>query len=242
MPAGLMYRSARGKNVRRRKVRRKRKTTFTQSRKNKWLGTVAIPPNRFGIPDVYRCKLAEQFSVTLTADGTYNNAFIMQINSLFDSDKTNAGTQAQPPYFDQLKLLYFKYRVKACKITVNYKPTAATVGGSQYLTMFATHDSSTLPTTASQAYGNAYNRTWYTNALGAPNQVVSLYVNMNKFLGKDMSNEADDAALIAADPTQSIFCVVQNQTINGSTAAAGILFIKMVFYCEFFKRQAGYDA
>lgn len=80
----------------------------------KGLTTISLPK---GLPDRMRTKLVySDISdyVNLTAP-TYNTSRSFAMSNLVDPDITNTG--AQPPLFDNLKLLYNRWRVNSCKIT-----------------------------------------------------------------------------------------------------------------------------
>lgn len=84
------------------------------------------PTNPF--PDRKRCTLVYTENVVLTSVTllTAGNEYLFNTNSVYDPNNTGSGHQ--PMFFDQLNLLYKKYRVFGVSIQVTfYNPTTTTM-------------------------------------------------------------------------------------------------------------------
>lgn len=218
---------------------RRKKTRRRRRKRSGPANAVTVPRNRFINPDVYRCKLGYMSNEILPSSAAFQKVLEINANSLYDPDASVGGYQC--PGFDTLAQLYYKYRVKACKVVATFVPTGTGLGSRQFLCLRATHDSTTNPADITDCFGQSYtNIRLGTNESGTT--VMKLYVNLSKFLGKDMSNAADDAALVTASPTQSVFIEGFAQSVDGVTNATGKWYYKVVYYCEFFKRKTPLDA
>ncbi len=93
------------------------------------------------IPDVTHCKLV-QHSATTAGSIVGDAVNVYNGNSLYDPDKTGAGTQ--PRYFDQYMGLYTKYFVHGVRVVADICIDDSTTNSCVYAQMYATRDASPI--------------------------------------------------------------------------------------------------
>lgn len=108
---------------------RAKKSTFKES-----YSTVSkVPTALFSAQKIAYLTYFDAYQIVTTAGAA--GTWLFNINSLFDPDSTHTGHQ--PMYFDQIKLLYSKYKVISAKIKIQANTSGATPGCLQTCTYTA---------------------------------------------------------------------------------------------------------
>lgn len=173
-----------------------------------------------------RTKLRYQYSATASY-GVANVFQQFRLNSAFDPDYTNAGSQ--PPYFDKFASMYNKYRVLAAK----YKVSAA-------------YASSTIPVIAAwtNTTGSAVNSV--QSACCQPDAdsrlvgsgevaVIKKYISIAKIFGvepAEVQTDSDYGASTAANPTNVAFLNIYIGNHTGTSSSTAALHVTLSLYTE----------
>ncbi len=154
-------------------------------------------------------------------------------NSLFDPDLT--GTGHQPLSFDEWTSFYQRYKVHACKISINGIITSTTGGG---IFILNARPELAVPVGVSVTEierNNTISRV--ASQVGGENRVSLRMYRKTKFMyGKRTIIDEGYAGL---DTTNPLFPWVYNIGLVGSfaNAATADLVIKLTFYSEFFDKK-----
>ncbi len=191
-------------------------------------------------PDRMRCVLtyADTY-VTMIASSAAKSVQQFSMNSLFDPDFT--GTGAQPEYFDQLSLLYNRYRVYGSAIKVvllpfntsgsqiNVPATVVLVPSAQSLASLNVNDAGALP--------RAQNRI-STGNMNESNQTMVASHSISEILGvKDVEGADRLQALVSASPSEQALWSIVARSSDGTTATSLAVAVRITYDCEFFDRQ-----
>lgn len=177
-----------------------------------------------------RLKYTDIFSFTLaTLTGTNQ---IMNLNSLFDPDRT--GTGHQPYGFDQLAALYNRYRVlkTAWKITFHAETTGF------YIVVVPTNAMLATAITNQASYASACEvprAVVRAQGTGANSVVVRGKVALNDLNGTTRTEYlADDRfqAVVSASPGELLLLNVGNYNPAGATVTIDYT-VEMEFYVDF---------
>lgn len=169
-------------------------------------------------------RVAGNFIANPTALGTiYTQTF--QVNNLFDP--TAAIGADQPRGYDQLALLYQKYRVRSCKFNLQASNNASTVtSAGSFVIGFQFTDSSTAPTTYRDAVEQGY-CVWKLCPAGLDSMVnLSMNLDVAKFKGKNIMDD-ELSALTSAGPADIVYCHMFIQALDSSADLGNIA----VLYC-----------
>jgi hypothetical protein len=160
------------------------------------------------------------------------------MNSLFDPDFT--GTGAQPAYFDQLSLLYNRYRVYGSAIKVievpfnagaqvNVPVTIVVVPSAISLASFSTYDAAGLPRAQTRVC---------TGNMDSKNQTIIASHSISEILGvKDVEGADRLQALVTASPSEQALWSIIGRTNDSITATYAQINVLITYDCEFFDRQ-----
>jgi hypothetical protein len=160
------------------------------------------------------------------------------MNSLFDPDFT--GTGAQPGYFDQLALLYNRYRVYGSAIKViavpfnagsqvNVPATIVVVPSAISLASFSTYDAAGLPRAQTRVS---------TGNMDSKNQTIVGSHSVSEILGvKDVEGADRLQATVAASPSEQCLWSIIGRTVDSVTATTVEINVLITYDCEFFDRQ-----
>jgi hypothetical protein len=160
------------------------------------------------------------------------------MNSLFDPDFT--GTGAQPAYFDQLSLLYNRYRVYGSAIKVievpfnagvqsNVPVTLVVVPSAISLASFSTYDAAGLPRSQTRVC---------TGNMDSKNQTIIASHSISEILGvKDVEGADRLQAQVTASPAEQCLWSIIARTVDSVTAAYAVINVVITYDCEFYDRQ-----
>jgi len=175
-------------------------------------------------PDVMPVKLVYNDVRAITAAGN-EGEYVYRMNSVFDPDFAAGG--GQPEGFDQLAVLYGRYRVVA--LLVDLLATSLTSGNAGCIAI-APSSNSALSTTAEQLAGMRYAHSAEYAFGGAIAKIRALF-HIGELLGySDMSllaNSNLDAA-VTGNPGFQQYLYVQNR--DSSATGAIQLTIKLTYF------------
>lgn len=181
----------------------------------------------FGARWAGKLKYVDKFN-TSTVSGIYNEQ-LFNLNSLFDPDRTGVGHQ--PLGFDQLNVIYQRYRV----LKTSYRLTMVNSDQTGSIALVTAVNNSTA-SLASVAYAleEGYSSFRIRNAFADPN-IISATVVLNSLTGNSLiAYRSDDAyaALVTASPTE---LMILHIGLEGTTALSASVqyYIEMEFDCEF---------
>jgi hypothetical protein len=162
----------------------------------------------------------------LTAVANQAN-YVYRLNSLFDPDQSGVG--GQPAGFDQLKVLYGRYRVLACKCEV--EAISNSTGGNGLLAI-APSDISSLTAVAEDIAGLRYAAAGTFSQTDKARLVKTYHIG--KLLGygdESMLGNPDAAAAISASPNFQQYLNVNVETGNGATNQTMVM-VRLTYYAR----------
>lgn len=212
----------------RRKPRRKtRKTTRRKPRSS--YNRVA---RTIGFPDTYPTKLryVENYFPAVAASGTYNVAFT---NSLVTPRTVPAGGHHQPLYFDQMALIYGKYRVYGFKYVIQM----VNVSSDKHLSInVQTGVQPSMDTSTETAAERIQDR---DTILGPQkNRTMSGYVDVAKVRGVSKAvvrTELDYSSLTIGSPGFPVYLKIMIQN-PWATSCSMHMKVEITYYTKFFER------
>lgn len=162
-------------------------------------------------------RVAGRFTANPGAAGAiYTQTF--RVNDLFDP--TSAIGADQPRGFDQLALLYQRYRVRNAKVNIqvcnqNTVATGASIVGFQFT------DSSTAPTVFTDAIEQGYS-VWKLIGPGLDGVAnLTMSVDVAKFKGKSILDD-ELSALTTAAPADVLYCHMFIQAVDTGVDLTGL--------------------
>lgn len=177
---------------------------------NKRRGKMAI--SRVGLPNMMKVNHVYSEAVYHNP-ATYTVGYIWRINSLFDPNST--GTGGQPALYDNLAILFRRYRVLGVKIkTQFFNTTADSVIAS---IMYQGHSSSTISDPNSYfPEGKKGNKVVTLDRVGTggANRTITAYFNLVKLEGKEVLTD-DDYSGAGANPTWPLYASINMQSVGG---------------------------
>lgn len=156
-----------------------------------------------------------------------NGTYALNMNSLFDPDRTGAGTQ--PNGFDQWAAFYNRYCVYKCKVEWRYHCRDNT--GVLFATLPSNEDTNvTAPTMAGLSYS-----TFDISLPGAGDVIKgSTTVDLPKFTGRTLKEYLSDdrfQALMSASPSEGLVFRFRIDTPDAAVVT-GDLFYRMTFWAQ----------
>jgi len=223
-------------------VRKKSSRRPMPRRRRRRLAKTSIAPPKtylqnYGVPQVSRRKLTYSTTVTLSsaASAIANQKFTG--NGIYDPDVTGVGHQ---PYgYDQLSLIYSKYRVISAKCHVDIVNNG-TQTSIQHVGVLAAK-SAVFPTTAlSTIYEKSRGKNMAMFGANSRDRLKTSVSASTKAIWavKDISDDEDFQGLtgntpIGANPVNSWYFHVFNQSISGTTTGV-VANVVIEYYVEFF--------
>lgn len=199
-------------------------------RRKKWARkprTVNVNRALHPIPQRFITKLKYSDIVYTGASGHFG----MNMNSLFDPNASGGGHQ---PYgFDQLALLYNRYRVISCSYRLNVGVGTTTV---PFIFTAMPANVNVAATTASEIRENPRAR-YVTQNPGAGVVVLHGKSYLPSIVGRNKAQYmADDRyqATVLTDPSEQIILNIQTFDMAGATIANIPIQVVMEFTAEFF--------
>lgn len=191
---GVKYKMARRPRILRRKRRVVRRRPIRRAK------TTLVNKSLQPIPDRYICKMKYATSVTTAAA---NGQYVFRLNSLFDPDFSGVGHQ---PYgFDNLALLYNRYRVVSCGWRI--QQPSRTDGSPIIVAALPSNDAALLWADYGEMAENP--RTKYvTNNPGAPVATLSGKQYLPRLIGRTRAQYmADDnyQSVVNTNPVEQAF-------------------------------------
>lgn len=183
-----------------------------------------------GMPNsiIIKHKYCESFSTTTT---TSPHTQVYRLNSLFDPNHTGVGHQ--PYYHDQMALLYNKYTVYGCKVTVrgNCASQPAILG-------MKTQRDTTVVTAAIDACERP-DVVYRMMADGGKSHTLSMYISLPAKFGVSKSEylgEGDFAAVAASNPAKEWYLQIFAQHPNSATGTSIFYTAELVYYTRWSER------
>jgi len=219
----------RGKRVNmRRLIRRSQRRNRRRGIRSGALTTVNRSLQPF--PNRYICKMKYATNIaTAAASGSY----VFNLNSLFDPDRTGVGHQVYG--FDNLALLYNRYRVISCGWRV-INPAGNFDGGSVMTACLPNNDLSIVFTDAGEMTENPRAKYIVQNP-GGPITPLKGKSYIPKLVGRTKSQYmADDRyqADVTASPIEHALLYLQTFSSNGQPLPSINLHVVLEYTVEFF--------
>lgn len=195
-------------------------------------------------PDITYCQLRTEQTIPLVGL-TGLTLITLQANSLFDV--FGASGTKQPLYFDQLALIYNRYRVQACRLSVFFDNTSATIA-TRLFTHIRSSDGVPLAT-FQQFMEQPYVKSRYISPKSGGNTGLGSSTLYGKTLTVEKrgsaGSEHDYEASPGANPSKIWKMVIATHDAHGpaSTGAVnGTMHLVVTQYCKFFARKLVSDA
>jgi len=209
--------------------------------------TTAIPWQTYSRADPFpprrKCTLVYTASLTCAAgaSGLFGTEQGFRLNSLYDPDYVNVGHQ--PYMFDQMALIYTRYRVNATSIDLTFsdpsadgvccaaqvKPNSAT-GGVSNLVSYLPDQVRERPNVAVGFLNNTGSQKVHMKRRFTIPQAEGL--KPAEFLGA----LADYSALTTANPSKTPYLQIAVAALDGSSTPTVRLQVRLAFECEFWER------
>lgn len=181
----------------------------------------------FGTRWAGRLKYVDRFRQSSVL-GTYNE-FLFNMNSLFDPDRSGVGHQ--PLGFDQLAVVYQRYRVLKCIFKITPMITATNTNMS--IVAFTSNNTAAL-TSVSQALEAGYSIISYSNGSSKYSPLSGVSV-LNNLTGNSLSAyRSDDSyqSLVSSSPTELLILHIGIECTGGVTTDIDY-YLQLEFDCEF---------
>lgn len=181
------------------------------------------------IPSRYICKM--KYATTISTDGS--GQYIFNLNSLYDPDRTSFGHQ--PLGFDNLALLFNRYRVISCGWRIQMPSTS---GGTPILVSTLPSNDASMTFADSSVIQENPRAKYVLQNPGAPSVVLSGKSYLPALMGRTkLQYMSDDLyqSIVTTSPTELGLLYVG--AFNGGTGAPfpGIaLNVILEFTCEWF--------
>lgn len=218
---------------------RTRKSTTRRRRKarpsRRKPGLTTVVSRTSPIPDRYMCKLKYSQNVQLATTGANPIYHLFRTNSLFDPDYTGVGHQ---PYgFDQLAILYTKYRVYGMK----YKITCTNIAAVPVNVAVVLKPVNTPSTVWSTIAEKPYNQVRHLAPQGAGGsiKVINGYVQNHKLLGvskQEYRIDDDFDASMGGNPTTVAYLHVYVEAPAGTAAHNVYVDVQLTYFASMFSR------
>lgn len=183
-----------------------------------------------------KLKYSEILIFTSTAGAITDNIYSQ--NDLFDPNVT--GTGHQPMGFDQLAVLYNRYRVFGSKVTLRCSQTGT---GTQQALTGTVSLQSTASVTPSTAIGVPPERdstiTRTVGAAGESNGILSAAAKVGTARGVTATAVRNDpaySAIVTTDPATQTYWHIYYNTADGATTSTCTINVLIEYDCEFFSR------
>jgi len=210
------YRLKKKRGMRRRKVYRRKQRTTTVNR--------GLKP--FASRYITKAKYSEAFTLSLSNGFTQ----IMNLNSLFDPNRTGIGHQ---PYgYDQLAQLYNRYRVIACSYVINGLGSS---GDPIRLAAIPSNEPIASPFTISELCENPRCK-WIVQYQGGATQYLKGKVYIPSLFGRTkMQYMTDDRyqADVGSSPAELALLTISTSSLT-DTAVNTQIVVTMEYTCEWF--------
>jgi len=204
---------------------RKRKNLFNLRKRTTVLKNTALAP----IAQRYITKLKYSQAVQLNLGNAY--LYQMNLNSLFDPDRT--GTGHQPYGFDQLAGLYNRYRVIGCYYTIS--AYAIGYNGPIRFAVLPSNDATAGWNSISEVCENPRAK-WAIQVPGGQGKVIKGYVSLPSLMGRNNQEyRADDRfqAQVSVSPAElAVLNIGAGTFLDTSTTVDCV--ITLHYVCEFF--------
>ena len=181
-----------------------------------------------GFPNKYLCKMKfiSRYNTTAASGGV-----IFRANSLYDPPYS-ASTD-QPLYFDELSLVYGRYRVFASKIKV--ESTLQTADSDAYVTVYPTIYTST-PTNFVDKVAQPYSKSGpVSNEVGG---IITNYMQTHKLFGLKKQSVMIDEEFSggSGDPAKIWYWNIYMESSNGVASVAWTALVTITYYCQWDRR------
>lgn len=191
-------------------------------------------PNRLHVKTGYK-----EIHFTNSVSSASNNYFNFCVNGIYDPDPLVGGNSAT--LFDNLMLLYRKYRVRKCKVDVEILSEGTSQPSLFYMLAF-TGD---IAPSTNRAHGMA--GTYAPQVASAlidsgclPSQPqsgrktrASLFLDFDKILGGKTVNDDDFSGTSGANPVNSQYVQIGLSATNGTSAVSNTVCISLTYYTDY---------
>lgn len=219
------------KKVTYRNRRRRAPNTVTQHKRR------AMKVSPFPLGQHLSTKLKAAYNISV-APATYYYNHLFNLNSMFDPDRTSAGTNKQPLGFDELAAFFKEYQVYAVKIRARYIGTSDT---PVMIGLCTTNEDTAIYSSTDEmsAAPGMQTRLQTKSSTNDRATVLNRYSKIHQILG--VSKTAyDDVSYLAettASPAELAYGQVVVAALDGTTNITGQLLVSLTFYSKFTKRK-----
>lgn len=187
----------------------------------------------FGFPDEMTTHLKYNQTLAWSAVSFY---YQFRGNSVFDPDYTGGGNQ--PNFYDNLNVVYGKYKVMSSTITVSFQNLSATIP-ARVLVMAS--DIVTLPTNSLNAAGNNNASLKHLGVLNGAGTIQTITKTMStaKINGKDQKHIKDSdqyESLVTASPADAWFWNIMVDSYDFANVTTGYMDVKITYTVRFTDR------
>jgi len=202
------------------------------------IGSVSATP----LPSRFRTVLryGDQFTTSTAAvTGNCGAITLFRPHSLFDPNQTAFGTF--PYSFDQLKVLYAKYVVTACR----YRFIANSIGGTAEIAMHVSlSNSDGFVTLAGLSTAKAMERNNVATVLLSPSgnhrtAEISGRIEIHKLFGVTLqayrTAESQYSALVTANPAQNANLMIAVSSPSATAGEQASILVFLEYECELFE-------
>ncbi len=183
------------------------------------------------IPPRYPTQLSYYGIGTINASSGLTGSTGYRLNGMFDPDYS--GTGIQPTYYDQMSLLYSKYRVYKATVTVELSNETEETTSVFVSPSIANSALSSLAAMCTQRF--AVTKTLGPKSGGFGIKTVTRTFDLAKIWGVDqrtLHSEDDFAALTSGNPNNVVYLWIGGRTL-GSTATIIRYTVRIKFHCDF---------
>lgn len=222
----IKRRTTRRRRVRKTRTRRPRKTSLVKD-----IGYL--------FPQRLRVKLPYTEAALTFSGAATPQEYVFNGNNLFDPNRT--GTGHQPLGYDQIKSMYNRYYVSACKIRVElWSASTGTYTGAGNMIIVPNNDSTgliaTYTATNIMEQEHARRKAW-ANASSKDAKVVATHsMTTRRILSSPGSTSYDAQAQIAAAPVDAWYWHIVLASVDDASLISVAFRVTLVYSCEFFER------
>ena len=218
------------KNNKKRSFRSKKRGNRTGTRNNKNNVSLITKMPSTGMPSsvLMKMKYTDIFNPSTTTTPHTN---VWRLNSLYDPDLTGAGHQYH--YFDQMAVLYNRYRVYGINVKISC------VGGNNSFLLGMKPQPDTTVITAINQPTERPEAVYRLMSGAARSQVFSKYFPINQLLGiskQSLMDEDNYAANPTTNPSSNYYLQVFGQNPDGSTLGSCNYIIELTAYVKWDQR------
>ncbi len=183
--------------------------------------------------DKYLCKLKFVEQLSVAPASTHQIKIFHRMNSVFDPDGTGSG--AQPQGFDELAVLYNRYRVFSSAYKLHVNNTTAGIG----LNIVLYPSTNSTVKAVSSALSSPYAK---HVMLGSPGGIdrgmIKSYSSLQSIRGQsNVTTDMDFTGAVTGNPSRQAYWDLVIETADSTTFLTCEIIIQITYYVEFTDRK-----